>query len=120
MSEEKADEVKEVKVEETKSDREKRIEIYHIIFIFLMIVAIGALINTTITIYKHKDMLINPLGYNLEQYNIDYCMCYANNDKTIIPVPSLSYNGSVQDLLPEPTFIDNTPKLNTSLLNWTK
>ena len=72
------------------SDKPRRGVILNIIFLILLLLAISALINSTITIYKYKDMLKNPLGYNLEKFDIATCSCIDNSGKTV-EIYSLNY-----------------------------
>ena len=80
--------MEEIKREEL--EKPKRGVVLNIIFLILLLLAIGALINSTITIYKYKDMLANPLGYNLDKFNISMCSCVDNSGKQI-QINSLTY-----------------------------
>ena|SRR3989304_5745172 len=106
-------------MEEIKEEKRKitRQEVIHIIFIILMIIAIGVLINTTIVILKYREMLQNPVGYNLDKFGINYCTCYDNSFK-IIPIKGLSYNDSFENFIPKQEY--TTQKLlNLSSFNIT-
>ena len=82
-----------------------------------MIIAIGVLINTTIVILKYREMLQNPVGYNLDKFGINYCTCYDNSFK-IIPIKGLSYNDSFENFIPKQEY--TTQKLlNLSSFNIT-
>ena len=77
------EEVKEVNLELDKS-KEKRKEIIQIIFLILLILAIAALIYSAITILRYNSMLSNPLGYSLNKFGIDSCICMKDGQQMII------------------------------------
>jgi hypothetical protein len=54
------------------------------IFLILILILIVTLIVAVIRISKYADMLSNPLGYNLKQFNIDYCTCFYNNGEPVV------------------------------------
>jgi hypothetical protein len=65
--------------------------VIQIIFLILLLAAISGLFIATITIYKYKDMLSNPLGYNLEKFKIDSCNCWSEDGKAMF-ITSTKYN----------------------------
>ena len=59
-------------------------EVVSIIFLILLLCAIGALISATITVYKYKDMLANPIGYNMDRFGLNQCSCLDSYGKTVL------------------------------------
>ena len=109
------DEIKEVNKEVIVEKSSTKATIIQIMFLIIMLCAIGALINSTITIYKYRDMLKNPMGYNMERFNMVYCTCYDNNFKTI-PIKSPLFNSSFEDFVAKPVICPYQPILNSSLV----
>lgn len=97
---------------------EKFKSIMQIIFLILLMIAIGALINTTITIYRYRDMLQNPVGYNIEKFGLQYCTCYDTENK-IVPIQGPNLKENLSEYLPfQNTNCNNNldvSKLNFSL-----
>ena len=52
-----------------------RAEIIQIVFLILLFVAVAALIICIVEIIKYRDMLQNPLGYNMNKFNLVSCTC---------------------------------------------
>lgn len=78
-------------------------DILNIIFLILLMVAIGALVSTTITIIKYKNVLINPVGQNLANNGINYCTCYDFENR-IIPIKSTNYSTIADIFLTVPEY----------------
>lgn len=83
-----------------KAKNEKLRLLLNISFQIILLVAICAIIFTTITIYKYRDMLNNPMGYNMEQFGLSYCTCYDTQFRTV-PIKSNLFNDSYEDLVPK-------------------
>lgn len=80
-------EEKEEIVEDNSKKEEKKSQTIQIVFLILLLLAIGALIAATVTVYKYKNMLSNPLGYNMDKFGLAYCSC-QNNQGQIININS--------------------------------
>ena len=79
------EETKEVEQIEIKNKRELKGQVIQIIFLVLLMIAIGALIFACIKIVQYHNMFSNPLGYNIQQFGIDSCICYkADGTSTLI------------------------------------
>ena len=92
----------------------KPVPYLQIIFLVVLIFAVGALVFTTITIIKYKNMLANPLGYNMDKYGLSYCTCYTSDGK-VMPIKGLSYNDSFSQYIPIPVYEQKNysiPKIN--------
>ena len=74
-----------------------------IIFLVILIIAIGALIYTTITIVKYKDILVNPMGVSMNQFGLKYCTCYDSQWR-IVSIEGISYNDSFSKFVPKPEY----------------
>jgi hypothetical protein len=61
-----------------------------IIFLILLCIAVAVLIFAVIEIIKYKNMLQNPLGYNLDKFNLKSCSC-LDNSGNINTIYSSSY-----------------------------
>ena len=107
--------MEELKIEGLEKPKRKG-TVLNIIFLILLLVAIGALINSTITIIKYKDMLVNPLGYSLDKFEIATCNCIDNSGKNII-IDSISYNSSNENIkkIEIPIIYAPPTKLNLSI-----
>lgn len=86
-------------IEETDNYKRKNF-IIQIIFLILMASAISGLIISIGTIWKYKEMLMNPVGYNIDKFGLQYCTCYDNTMK-IVPIKGLKYNNSYEQFLPQ-------------------
>jgi hypothetical protein len=104
MDDKKEDVIKEVIADKPNN----KSTIIQIAFLIILLIAIMALINATITIYKYKDMLSNPIGYNLDKFNLNYCTCY-NDEGSEVLIKSLSFNDS--------SVLPTNSKINFSFLN---
>ena len=71
-----------------------------IVFLVLLLIAIGALIFACVYMVKYKDMLSNPIGYNMDRFNLKYCTCYDANYR-IVPIKGLSYDDSYAKYIPK-------------------
>ena len=83
--------------EENKTEIDKELDMrkkVQIVFLIVSIIAVIMLFWTTLTIIKYKDMIKNPIGANLNQFNIAYCMCHDFQGK-FIPIKSTGYNGTL-------------------------
>lgn len=82
-------------IEAVKPD--KKSSYLQIIFLIVLIAAICALVFSTITILKNKEMLANPLGYNMYKFGISSCSC-LNEDGRLVLLRSInsSLNTSVE------------------------
>lgn len=58
-------------------------EAIQISFLVILLIAVGALISATVTIYKYKDMLANPVGYNMKQFGLEFCSCQNNKGQFV-------------------------------------
>lgn len=85
-------------------------------FLIVMIICIGVLIKTIITINQYSEMLKNPLGYNIEQFGIKYCTCYDDKQR-FIPIEALSYNSSFDKFKPTLEYKENVYEFNLSAIN---
>jgi hypothetical protein len=81
-------------MEEVKKERSV---IMQALFLILLLLAIVALIYATITVIRYKEMLSNPLGYNLEKFGLDYCVCVDNSGTNMI-IPSINSNQTSQNI----------------------
>ena len=77
------------------------------IFLILMIICIGVLIKTIITITQYAEMLKNPVGYNLEHFGIKYCTCYDDHAR-LIPIEALTYNSTFDKFKPQIEYREKT------------
>jgi hypothetical protein len=109
------DEKEEVKTEVVIEKSSTKATIIQIMFLILLLCAIAGLLMTTITILKYKDMLKNPVGYNMEKFGLTYCTCY-NDDNNIIPITATNLNKTVDELIPKPV---TCPSSNYQQINLT-
>jgi hypothetical protein len=58
--------------------------IIHIIFLIVLIIAVGAMISAIITIHNYADMLKNPIGYNLAYFKVPYCSYINDNGQQVM------------------------------------
>ncbi len=65
------------------------------LFLILLLAAIVGLFAAVISIYDNKEMLSNPLGYNLDKFGLTSCTCYDTNDN-IIQLESINKTGDVE------------------------
>jgi len=65
-----------------------------IVFLILLMVAIAVLMNAVITIYRYHDMLINPIGYSMKEFDLNSCSCIDNQGK-FVEIKSIAYNSSI-------------------------
>lgn len=72
--------------------RTKKQEWIQILFLIILFFAIIALLSSTFSIYRYKSMLSNPLGYNLEKYNLAGCSC-INENGAIVEITSSNPEG---------------------------
>jgi hypothetical protein len=72
-------------MENNKMDRKEKIQIA---FLIIMLFAVSGLFFCGIKIVKYHEMLINPLGYSLDHFNISSCTCY--NSEGYFEVKSIS------------------------------
>jgi hypothetical protein len=87
-------------------EQSKRSEYIQIVFLILLLLGIGALVFASIQIIKYRDMLSNPLGYNLERFSLAYCTCY-DKDMKLVPIKGISYNESFDIFLPKIEWKEN-------------
>lgn len=66
-------------------DRKEKIQIA---FLIIMLMAVFGLIYAGAKIVTYHEMLINPLGYSLDHFNISSCTCY--NSEGVFEVKSIS------------------------------
>jgi len=78
-------------MEEIKEVRKNYIQI---IFLICLIVAICALIYTTITIIKYKDVITNPMGVTMAKFNLNTCTCIGQQG--IVQIKSINFNESIK------------------------
>lgn len=57
-------------------DRKDKIQIA---FLGIMLFCAFALLFAGIKVVKYHEMLSNPLGYNLDKFDVASCTCYKNN-----------------------------------------
>lgn len=67
-----------------------RKSIIQVIFLILLTAAIASMITAIVTIIKYKEMLSNPLGYNMDKFNLNSCTCRDTSDRSIV-INSISY-----------------------------
>lgn len=73
------------------------------IFLILLLCAIVGLFSATITIYKYKNLMANPMGSCMATWNFNTCTCYDSYG-SVVPIRSINYNASL-DLVPfEPEY----------------
>jgi hypothetical protein len=77
-------------------EENKKTDYKQIIFLILLVVAICALLFSGISIVRYSDMLKNPIGYNLKEFNIKTCTCINSEDKTVI-IDAVNYIPPKQD-----------------------
>ena len=77
-------------------EQSKRSEYIQIIFLILLLLGIGALVFASIQIIKYREMLSNPLGYNLDKFDLTHCTCYDKDMKSL-DIKSNSYNQTFND-----------------------
>lgn len=75
---------KEEVIQNRKATRSEKMQI---VFLILMCLAIAALIVAVMTILKYKEMLSNPLGYNLEKFHLQSCSCLDDSGSSIFITP---------------------------------
>ena len=66
-------------------DRKEKIQIA---FLIIMLCAVFGLIYAGAKIVTYHEMLINPLGYSLDHFNISSCTCY--NSEGMFEVNAIS------------------------------
>ena len=66
----------------------ERKEKIQIVFLIIMLGAVFGLIYCGVKIVTYHEMLINPLGYSLDHFNISSCTCY--NSEGMFEVKSIS------------------------------
>jgi hypothetical protein len=79
--------------------KNKRGGVAQIIFLILMLLAVFGLIFAIGTIYKYRDMLQNPLGYNLEKFNLQSCNCF-DMQGSLVFIPSINQNNLTNKFSP--------------------
>lgn len=85
-----------------------------IIFLIILVFAVAGLFSAVIGIYRYHDMLSNPVGYNMEQFGLNYCTCY-DSQMRIVPIKGLSYTEAYDKYVPKPEYTYDIPKLNYNL-----
>ena len=65
------------------SRKATRAEKLQIIFLILLLVAIATLIICIVVVLKYKDMLNDPLAYNLDKFNLQSCRCLDKDGKSL-------------------------------------
>lgn len=68
------------------------------VFLILLIIAICCLIWATLTVIKYKDIIKNPVGSNLKEFNIKTCTCIDSKGKTVI-IDAVGYNSTLNQEL---------------------
>lgn len=91
---------------EVKEKPNKKSAVIQIIFLILLALAIGCMISAIITIKNYADMLQNPLGYNMEKFDLAYCTCYDTYNR-IVPIQSKLFNDSYQKYIPLQEYKEN-------------
>ena len=84
--------------DEIKEVPKKKVTI-QVIFLILLAIAIASMIGAIITVKNYGEMLKNPVGYNMEKFNLAYCTCY-NTQNQIIPIKSKLFNDSFNSYVP--------------------
>lgn len=90
---------------ERKATRGEKIQI---IFLILLCIAVAVLVFAVIEIIKYKNLLQNPLGYNLDKFNLQSCTC-VDNSGNINTIYSSSYKPTSSNQL-NPLQIFNVTK----------
>ena len=85
-----------------------------IVFLILMLLAVAGLIIVIVQLVKYKQMLANPVGYVLDEFDISYCTCYDTQAR-LIPIKGLSYNDSFEYLIPKPEYEKKNYTINFNL-----
>lgn len=100
-----------------KEQPSKKSAVIQIIFLILLALAIGCMISAIITVKNYAEILKNPLGYNMEKFDLAYCTCYDTNNR-IVPIQSKLFNESYQKYLPIAEFKETNfaDQLNLSLI----
>ena len=65
-------------------------QVVQLIFLMVIIIALGVMLYSTITILRYKDMLSNPVGYNLDKFGINSCECVRYSGEKV-NIPSINY-----------------------------
>jgi hypothetical protein len=86
------EEGKEVNLKEKELKSEKHRMIIQVAFLIILILAISALVGAIVTIHRYADVLTNPVGYNLAQFNISTCTCMDDFGK-LVQINAIDYSG---------------------------
>lgn len=87
-----------------KTNKMDRKEATQIVFLIIMLGAVFALIFCGIKIVQYHDMLVNPLGYSLDHFNITTCTCYGQDGPFTVDSISKPIEDSAYDIN-KPNFI---------------
>ena len=71
-------------MEPTQLENTKRRDIMNIIFLICLVLAIGGLLFLIIWLVRYEQVLTNPLGYNLAQFNISSCSYLDHSGRLVI------------------------------------
>lgn len=69
---------------EVEKSKDSKSQVIQVIFLIVLVIAIGALIYASISIVRYHDLLMNPLGYNIKQFGINSCLCWKNGEPIFI------------------------------------
>jgi hypothetical protein len=58
------------------------------IFLILLLAAIVSMIFAVVSVYKYREMLSNPVGYNMQKFDLKFCTCINNYGQTILISPN--------------------------------
>ena len=76
------------------NDKPNKANITQIIFLIILVIAIGSLVYASVTIVKYHEMISNPLGYNLEKFGMDSCTCFKSTGEQVLIKSTLSPGGN--------------------------
>jgi flagellar basal body-associated protein FliL len=71
-------------MELTQLENNKKRDLMNIIFLVCLVIAICALLFLIVWLVRYEQVLTNPLGYNLAQFNISSCSYLDDNGRIVI------------------------------------
>jgi len=101
-------------MEKQREVEEKKKVIIQIIFLIVMLITIGSLIFSIITILRNSEQLTHPLEYNLGRFGLDSCSCF-NKVGQIVRIDALNSTFNSSQLI-KPSTYRNYYDINYSLI----
>ena len=101
-------------MEKQREVEEKKKVIIQIIFLIVMLITIGSLIFSIITILRNSEQLTHPLEYNLGRFGLDSCSCF-NKFGQIVRIDALNSTFNSSELI-KPSAYRNYYDINYSLI----